>query len=262
MEHIQYFESFNQEEQQVKLIKEQISYLINEKKDADPVWMAAVQLAKTLSSKSREEIIKYTVFGLLALYSTVVISRTIGSSYAPDPVKKVAYDIIKDAATKFKPGEDFILSQQGWDHVRDEEGLRLKVYRLGDGKSTVGYGHAEDVDKSKLKVGQKITKKQAQEYLEKDLKTAADGVRNIFKEWTKEGQSVKITQSMFDALVSLAYNAGVSALERSELIKVIKEGDFDKAAKMIKSYRVGKKFKEGLKTRRERESKLFLKDLA
>ena len=288
MKHIEYFESFNLEEQQVKLIKEQIAHLLNEKKntdidpddDIDPVWMAAVQIAKKVAGKSREEIIKYTVFGLLALYSSVVISRTIDSSDAPESVKKVAYEILNDGdkfesepvkkvidevldddGSKFKPGQDFRLSQSGWDHVREEEGLKLRVYRLGDKKSTVGYGHAEDIETSKFRVGQKISKIQAQKYLEKDLKTAADGVRRIFKNWSERGQEVRITQSMFDVLVSLAYNAGVGALERSDLIKVIKTKDFDKAANMIKSYRVGTKFK-GLKTRREEESKLFLKDLA
>ena len=122
---------------------------------------------------------------------------------------------------------------------------------------TVGYGHAEKVSKTKIRVGQKITQEKADEYLKEDLKEAADGVRRMFKDWEKEGTNVSITQSMFDALVSMAFNAGVGGLRRSDVVEHLKRGDYQTAADSIKTFRVSSKF-PGLALRREKESEMFL----
>ena len=122
---------------------------------------------------------------------------------------------------------------------------------------TVGYGHAERIGKTKLRVGQKITQAKADEYLKEDLKEAADGVRRMFKDWEEEGVNVTITQSMFDALVSIAFNTGVGGLRRSELVQHIKRGDYQMAADSIKTFRVSSKF-PGLAVRRAKESEMFL----
>jgi lysozyme len=122
---------------------------------------------------------------------------------------------------------------------------------------TVGYGHAEKFNKSKIKVGQKITQQQADEFLKDDLKVAADGVRRMFKDWENEDVVVPITQNMFDALVSMAFNAGVGGLRRSDVAKHLKKGDYTATADSIKTFKVSERF-PGLAIRRDKESKMFL----
>ena len=136
----------------------------------------------------------------------------------------------------------------------------LKAYKIGDGKITVGWGHAEPVGRSKFKVGQEITPGEASELLKMDLTTASDGVRRIFKEWEEKGIDVKINQDMFDALVSICFNTGAGGLRRSDMIQHIKSGDYEEAGEKIKTLSVSKKF-PGLANRREKESKMFLASL-
>jgi lysozyme len=118
---------------------------------------------------------------------------------------------------------------------------------IGDGMITVGWGHAEPVSKSKFKVGQVITKEEATKLLKEDLKTAADGVRKIFKQWEDDGIERKITQDQFDALVSMCFNMGIGGLRRSEVISLIKKGNYEGAGERIKTQSV-----------RKREADLFL----
>ena len=125
---------------------------------------------------------------------------------------------------------------------------------------TVGYGHAEKVGKTKLRPGQKISEEAAKKFLKEDLTEAADGVRRIFKDWKSEDVDVKITQSMFDALVSIAYNAGVTGLKNSIIMKYLKEKDYKKASESILGFKISKKF-PGLKVRRQKEYDLFVAGL-
>jgi len=96
--------------------------------------------------------------------------------------------------------------------------------------------------------------------LKKDLQVAADGVRRMFNDWEKEGIKVPVTQSMFDTLVSLAFNAGVSGLRNSEVAQNLKKSNYKAAGDSIKEFRVSKKF-PGLSIRREKESEMFLSSL-
>ena len=61
---------------------------------------------------------------------------------------------------------------------------------------------------------------------------------------------------MFDALVSIAYNAGVTGLRNSPIMKFLKEKDYKKASESILNFKVRKKF-PGLKVRRQKEYDLF-----
>ena len=89
------------------------------------------------------------------------------------------------------------------------------------------------------------------------MEETANGVRRIFKEWKNEGVNRKITQDMFDALVSISFNTGIGSLRSSEIIKELKKGNYEKAGKIIKSTNTNDDF-GGLSKRRESESKLFL----
>ena len=165
----------------------------------------------------------------------------------------------EEVTTNFKKGYDFTLSQNGWDSIKDEEQLRLNPYNIGDGKITVGWGHAEDVSTSKYKIGNKITKDEAQKLLKDDLTEAADAVRQIFEEWEEKGIDVEITQEMFDALVSITFNIGVTGIRTSDFIQDLKKGDYEACADSMRNYKSNlfEKF-PGLEKRRNNEADIFL----
>jgi lysozyme len=271
------YNSFN-EEKIVNDIINYIDYSINEGVDIKSIWDKAVDKIKNLSEASKRKVIKYVLVSLLAFNTVVNVSNLVKGSNADPETKEIAASIlsqkdvekadsVKAEESKWKKGYEFTLSQKGWDHIKTEEGDPrhpgepvLKAYKLGDGKITVGWGHAEPVRKSKFKVGQKITTSDADELLKMDLTNASDGVRRIFKDWEEKGLDVKINQDMFDALVSISFNTGINGLRKSMMIQDIKKGNFEEAGEKIKTLNVSKKF-PGLQDRREKESEMFLASL-
>ena len=77
------------------------------------------------------------------------------------------------------------LSEDGLNHIKKFERLKLKAYSIGDGMVTIGYGHAERKRKSKYKIGDKISKEEANKLLQQDLQIATAGVKRIFNQWKK-----------------------------------------------------------------------------
>lgn len=259
MKHINTFEHFN-EDIRVKKIIEYIDLSINESLDIKSIWSNTLNKIKGLSKESKKKIIRYAVLSLLTFNTVTNVIQIINSRSTPDDVKQIAIEVVEEKEEKYKAGYDFTLSQEGKNHILDHEKLKLKAYKIGDGMITIGYGHAEKIGKSKYNVGDIISEEEANKLLKKDLKTAADGVRKMFRDWESEGSNVPITQSMFDALVSIAFNTGVGGLRRSEMVEKLKSGNYKEAGDSIKTLRISKKF-PGLTKRREVESKMFLASL-
>jgi lysozyme len=213
---------------------------------------------KNKYKKPRKKIFLFLI-GLLTIYSVLELkNKVINSNLNINDKKEVLEQI--DQVSKYKEGYKFILSQNGWDEIRKEENLKLNAYELGDKMITIGYGHAELKNKSKFKIGDKISFEKAEQLLIKDLNEVADGVRRIFKQWKNKGINVKITQNQFDVLISMAYNMGLTNLRTSEFIKELKNKNYEKAAELIKITEINNKF-PGLKERRLREYKKFKKDI-
>jgi lysozyme len=263
MKHIKDY-NFYLEEQKVNEIISYVEISINESIDLKTIWNSTISKLKNLSEDSKRKVLRYTLYSLLAFNTVVNVSQIINSSSADPETKEVANELLQDIDSetekKYKMGYEWKLSQDGWDHIREEEGLKLKAYKIGDGKITVGYGHAEPIKDSKFKVGETITKEKAEELLKQDIKIAADGVRRMFKDWEKDNTDIKITQSMFDALVSIAYNVGVGGLRRSDLVNKLKRGEYEQAGDSILHFKTSKRF-PGLAKRRQKESKMFLASL-
>ena len=257
MKYISTFNTYN-EELKVQQIIEYIDYSINESIDIKSIWDNILRKIEGLSKKAKRKIIKHAIGSLLVLSTVTNVIQIINSSSTDSETKQIATEVCDEKEEKYKKGYDWKLSQDGWNHIKNEEKCKLKAYAIGDGMITVGYGHAEKFSKSKIRVGEKISQEQADKFLEKDLKEAADGVRKMFKDWEEEDNVVvPITQSMFDALVSIAFNAGVGGLRRSDVVKHLKKGDYSSTGDSIKKFKVSKKF-PGLAVRRDKESKMFL----
>ena len=167
---------------------------------------------------------------------------------------------VKDISKEFHTATKLRLSEKGKEMIKKEEKLRLTAYDLKDGMITVGWGHAEKKRKTKRRKGSKITLEEAERLFKKDSKIASDGVRQIFKEWEEQGVYVPITQHQFDALVSIAFNSGVGAVRQSEIIKKLKNSDYQGASEEILTHKLGREqHREGLISRRKREAKVFMK---
>jgi len=172
-------------------------------------------------------------------------------------IKPIQKEILIDSVSKYKEPSELHLSQDGWDHIRNEEKLRLKAYDLNDGHITIGYGHAQPETSSKYKVGKTITKEKANKLFREDVNEAAEGVKRMFRQWKEEGINVKVTQNQYDAMVSIAFNMGISSFRQTEFVQKIKKNQLDKAAELIKITGISDDF-PGLETRRLKEYEIFI----
>ncbi len=170
-----------------------------------------------------------------------------------------SFQMFNDVDTILKDPLKLYTSNSAIDFIKDHEKLRLKAYELGDGKVTIGYGHAEPLETSKYEFGETISEAEAERIFKKDLKWCEDGIKRMFKQWKEQDIDVKITQNMFDSMVSMTYNMGVSGLRSSMFVKALKHGKYLEAANMIPytSVKNAKCF-SGLTKRREKEKDLFL----
>lgn len=137
------------------------------------------------------------------------------------------------------------ISQRGINLIKKYEGLELKAYTCKGGKLTIGWGTTKGVTS-----GMVITIKQAEEFLERDIR--------YFELWVDKLIDVPLNQNQYDALVSFTYNLGEGALKDSTLRKFLNQGRYDLVPAQILRWNKSKgKILPGLVRRREEESKLF-----
>jgi len=228
--------------------------------DEDKIKEYILGVLKRVKDLTSDKKRKLLIYAIAAIMSVVPMSKALGILSSGDVKTEISNDKesreIIDSKLNLHDGTNLKLSQNGWDHIKKEEGLKLKAYKIGDGKITVGYGHAEPIKTSKYKVGQSITMDDANKLLREDAKVAADGVRRVFAQWKDQGIDVKITQGMFDALVSMAFNMGVGSLRQSDVLALLKKGNYKEAGESIKDTSVSDKY-PGLEVRREKEAEMF-----
>ncbi len=128
------------------------------------------------------------------------------------------------------------------------EGCRLSAYKCSAGVWTIGYGHTEDV-----KEGDTCTEEQANAWLIEDIRNTQLLLAHYV--------NVPVSEGEFVALVSLAFNVGVSALMKSKLLRKLNSGDREGAAEEFLDFDLanGKRI-AGLTRRRKEEHDLFLLD--
>ena len=136
----------------------------------------------------------------------------------------------------------------------------LKSYGPPRDVWTIGWGHTGEYAKPNAN----INKSTAEKILIKDIQNASECVKRIFNGWKQNSVNRPITQSMFDALTSLVFNAGCGSLRGTDssddVIDYIKNGKFTDAANKILTFKSNKPGFSGLKTRREKERQMFCKE--
>lgn len=134
-----------------------------------------------------------------------------------------------------------------FDLIKHFEGVKLNAYQDSVGVWTIGVGHTG----ADVTPGKAISASEALKLLESDADAAASGVSAILPG--------VVTQCQFDALVSFAFNLGVSALAQSTLLKKLNAGDVQGAADEFPRWvHAGGQTLEGLVKRRAAERALFL----
>lgn len=143
------------------------------------------------------------------------------------------------------------VSVNGRHLLSQREGNKLKAYKDGGGVWTIGVGHTSMAGEPHVTPGLTITAQQSDEILSRDLAKFEDAVRDAVK--------VSMTQNEFDALVSLTFNIGEGAFEKSTLLKKLNAKNKAEAADQFLVWNKDNgKVVAGLTTRRKAERKQFL----
>ena len=137
--------------------------------------------------------------------------------------------------------------------LAQEEGIRLTVYRDVAGYPTVGIGHLV-LPEDGLRVGDRITREQAMDFLAADLAKAERAVADVVG-------NLKLYQHEFDALVDLAYNVGEGTLSPAKspaLNRAIASADYEGIAQELDYRFADGEVAGGLVHRSERRAQIFL----
>lgn len=121
------------------------------------------------------------------------------------------------------------------------------IYSYKDSKDvwTIGWGSTYLADGSRVTSSTILTKKQCDDLF-------ATTTENSYSKGVRKNLNIPVTQGMFDALVSMAYNMGVSGLVRSEMFSALNSGRYADASALIPFTRA-----KGLANRRNAERRLF-----
>lgn len=246
---------------EVKKDIDRSSKWVKTKKDALEYVDTLKNKIKSLPKDTVKKILNYVLISLLGLISVSEIQRHVEPKLKS--LERKEKKIIRDLRVRKS-------SQNLFKHLKDEEKLSLTAYDIGDGAKTIGYGHAvfrgenEGYDflpdyKNIIPNKTSITKNEAEELLKDDIIDSENVVNKILNDWEEEGIKPKITQGMYDAMVSMAFNMGTGNFRKSEFIKLLKKGDISGAKKQIlqTSSNLFDKF-PGLKIRRQKEHDMFV----
>ncbi len=130
------------------------------------------------------------------------------------------------------------MSENGQRKLAEWEGFERQTYRDAAGKLTIGVGHLltrSELSSGKLwirgvpvRYGAGLTAEQVSEMLGQDLEWAVNAVT--------EGVEVELGQNQFDALVSFCFNVGAAAFQKSTLLKLLNEGDYEAVAAQLRRW--------------------------
>jgi GH24 family phage-related lysozyme (muramidase) len=129
--------------------------------------------------------------------------------------------------------------------IKQWEGLRLTGYADIGGVWTIGYGHTRTA-----RAGMTISEAEAERLLREDLAR--------FETAVAAAVTVPLTEPQFGALVSWAFNVGVTAMQDSTLVRKLNGGDYEAVpAELIRWNKVKGVTVAGLVNRRAAEVGLW-----
>jgi GH24 family phage-related lysozyme (muramidase) len=144
------------------------------------------------------------------------------------------------------------INAEGLALIKHFEGLRTTAYQDSVGVWTIGYGHTSMAGPPTVYPGMTITTAQAEAILQQDLE--------VFERGVSQALTIATTENQFSAMVSFAFNVGLSAYRNSTLLRKHNAGDFAGAANEFPRWvYAGGEVLPGLVRRRDAERTLYLK---
>ena len=143
-------------------------------------------------------------------------------------------------------------SKAGLDLIKRFEGFKAAPYLCPAKKPTIGYGSCSYADGKPVTLkDDPITEAEADELL--------SGTLWQYERAVTKAAKVPLSQGMFDALVSFAYNVGAANMASSTLIRKLNAGDIKGASAEFDRWVYGGGVRlAGLTKRRDAEQALFL----
>lgn len=143
------------------------------------------------------------------------------------------------------------LSENGIYLIKRFEGFSAEPYICPAGKVTIGYGHiVSDREKYTYPI---ICESEALDILLDDVCKFESAINRICH--------IHLNQNQFDALVSLCFNVGISAVKKSKMLAKLNGGDYVGAANEFDDWiHSDGRVLQGLIKRRAAEKALFLVD--
>ena len=140
------------------------------------------------------------------------------------------------------------ITESTFKFITNFEGKRNKAYQDSKGLWTIGVGHLIKADEFYL-LNTVLTDEQVKDLFKRDLKWCEAAV--------DESIMVPLNQNQYDALYSLCFNIGETNFKKSEVVQHLNQNDYQKAANAFLNWANP----PVLKTRRQKERELFLKQI-
>lgn len=146
------------------------------------------------------------------------------------------------------------VSDFGAAFIRKWEGCELQAYQDLKGIWTIGYGNTMYKNGTSVKQGDTITQLEADILFRSILSRFETSLSKLLRN--------DVTQSQYDALLSLCYNIGIGAFGGSTILRLINRNANDPniRAEFMKWNRSGGKVSNGLTNRRTAEAKMYFNE--
>jgi lysozyme len=143
------------------------------------------------------------------------------------------------------------ITDQGLSLIRRLEGFRAGAYKDAAGMWTIGYGHTSAAGSPQVRPGMKISRKEADHILARDVAMFAQGVQSLV--------SIPLTDGQFSALVSFSYNVGLENFRKSSVLRAVNGGKFAAVPRRLSLWvKSGGRVLPGLVNRRAAEAAMFI----
>lgn len=142
-------------------------------------------------------------------------------------------------------------SQKGIDLIKSFEGFRPTMYLDSAGLPTIGYGTLIDSVYEQHLLTATIDEDAAERFLRFDVEKTVARMQPLIKS--------TLNQNQYDALLSFAYNVGVTALRKSTLLVKVNANPNDATIRgeFLKWCNASGKRVDGLYRRRVKEAELY-----
>jgi lysozyme len=143
------------------------------------------------------------------------------------------------------------VTDQGLSMLRRLEGCRCRAYKDSAGVWTIGYGHTSMAGPPPVKPGMRISRREADAILARDVAGFARGVASLL--------DVPLSDGQFSALVSFAYNIGLENFRKSSVLRAVNSGNFESVPRRLSLWvKAGGRVLPGLVSRRAAEAAMFI----